>query len=623
MSERRVELPPPSRPPHVRRPGRGPGGRTRSWHSAPRGGQRSAAGQGRRLPRPRWLTLLPLLLLLAACSVAPRLYTSADERQGAALTVRELTIGNATKSVLSWSAEVIGSDLRLRDEAGNAVSEGELGPNESVTYTLGPPSGSGDQYGARSGILRIRSTGGNRVIPFDFGELTRCQAPPQATPGEPRPVGRQVLVSYEAPVGLQGALLAATTAATRASLTAAHGLAALEVGAGSQPDLLLAPAGTDVDALIAALTADPRVRAADRNYYLELQARPSDPYYDYQWAPQSFGLEEAWAHAGAAQREVVIAIIDSGVALSHPDLAAKLLPGYDFERGSPLTEPPPVPRTASTFEKASHGTHVAGIAGALSDGVGVVGVAYDADIRLLPVKVFDDCGQGGDVNGLIKAIRWAAGLPVEGAPPNPHPADVINMSLGVTGQRALIDAAAREAAEAGVVLVAAAGNHAKGASGRATQVLSPANGPDVLGVGSVDHDELRSWFSNYGAGLDLMAPGGFGEVGADPGGLCGWTSSEQKPPSILSTVPFVPDTDPRLGYACMAGTSMASPYVAGVAALLLATDPSLSADDVRQRLLDTTKQTAATSDARQYGNGLVCADAAVGADTLCGEPRLP
>src|SRR5690606_1602317 len=143
------------------------------------------------------------------------------------------------------------------------------------------------------------------------------------------------------------------------------------------------------------------------------------------------------------------------------------------------------------------GTHVAGIAAAIGDnGIGITGVAYGAAIKLVPVKVFDDVGAGGSIAGLVDAIRWAAGLAINGVPPNANPAAVINMSLGVAGSHPALEAAALDAWKAGSLLVAAAGNHNAVIPDRG--VLSPANAPCVIAVGSVDDDGQVSTFSNHG-----------------------------------------------------------------------------------------------------------------------------
>src|SRR5690606_11766497 len=135
------------------------------------------------------------------------------------------------------------------------------------------------------------------------------------------------------------------------------------------------------------LLDDPRVLYAQRNYYLELQGVPNDPYLaDLQWNLTHFGLPEAWEVYDAVPTpgDVVLAVLDSGVFASHPDLAPKLLPGWDFHGRDSNTEP----GVPDDHNDAAHGTHVAGIAAAVGgDGIGVAGVAFGPEFKVVPVKV--------------------------------------------------------------------------------------------------------------------------------------------------------------------------------------------------------------------------------------------
>ncbi len=324
-------------------------------------------------------------------------------------------------------------------------------------------------------------------------------------------------------------------------------------------------------------------------------AATSDPLFAEQWGLNQINAEQAWATStGAGQ---VIAIVDSGVDLSHPDLAAKLVPGAtftgcatqpngcgngDWESGN--TSDPPSP----------HGTHVAGIAAAITNnGAGIAGVAPDA--QLMPVKVLTEAG--GSFEEIAAGIRWAAD----------HGADVINMSLGaIPGVQALVltglitDAqeAIAYAVSRGVVVVAAAGNDGASICGE------PSFDPGALCVTSTDRNELRSWFSNFGVkpGLDVVAaPGGAGLVFCED--------------DVVSTVPAGSEgACGSGGYDYYGGTSMAAPHVAGVAALLTAQGRSVT------EVFDVLKSTARTPGAGLrgvytpvYGYGIVDAAAAVAA----------
>jgi serine protease len=216
-------------------------------------------------------------------------------------------------------------------------------------------------------------------------------------------------------------------------------------------------------------------------------------------------------------------------------------------------------------------------------------------VRVVPIRVFDDSGQGGaDALIVAEAIRWAAGLPVNGVNPNPYPAQIINVSLGADAVSWTLNEAVQQARDAGAIVVAAAGN-----ASRTTGITTPANAPGAVAVGSVDHNYQRSSFSNFDAGgrrtVDLMAPGGLG------------------PSSCRTVLSAVPGNT----YGCKLGTSMAAPFVAGVAALVWSQNPSWTADEVIARL----KETAYFDDSwdpNEYGAGVVCADAALGAATTCG-----
>lgn len=589
---------------------------------------------------PAW-SLALLLCLLTACTTPPRLATSADDLQGSAYASTNIAVRNAGGSMLHWTFHSDNPHVVLLNQFGSTVTGGALAPGHSAALHIAVLGRVVDPVVGLNATLHFESNGGSRQVLFSAGATGSCSAQPASARtsnygsgghSQPVPVGSEILVSYRLPgtgptlgtnstgAGSTGADAAGAELSTyqlayqaRAALSSEHGLRTLEAANGAGPDVLAAPHGTDVDALVARLATDPRVAAVQRNYYVELQwngGAPSDPFYEAQWNLSEFGVPEAWAAlTQAPQRDVVLAVLDSGVDSHHPDLAAKMLPGFDFFRNSPTTDPPLLTADAADFGTVSHGTHVAGIAAAIGDEVGVIGVAFGPSVRILPVKLFDDCGERGRLDTLVKAIRWASGLPVAGAPLNENRADIINMSLGVAGRHPVLDQATSEAWRAGVLLVAAAGNNSAG-------VLSPGNGADVLAVGSVDHDRVRSAFSNFGAGLDVMAPGGYGTTGSSAEVMCAPTSDST---TVLSTVPHLPGAPAERNYACFAGTSMAAPFVAGVAALLLTQDATLTAQDVKQALVATARLEPHMN-AAEYGAGIVCADAALGASTQCGAP---
>lgn len=373
--------------------------------------------------------------------------------------------------------------------------------------------------------------------------------------------------------------------AARAALRSSHGLSVVRrLG----PSLELVRSEGDPWSAAERLLHDGRVRFAHPNVRLAPLALSDDPSLPDQWHLLGFGVPEAWDRE-RGNGTVTVAVIDSGLDLVHPDLAGRIEPGWDFYDGDP-----------DPGSDDLHGTHVTGIVGANGDdGVGVAGVAPDG-VRLLPIKVFDDTGvdgEGRSIESVVTALRWAAGMAVEGPPTRPAPVQVANLSLGTAGSYEVVPAleqAVRAARERGVLVIASAGNE-----GRARGVTAPANGPCAVAVGSVDEDFERSWFSNYDAdavAVDLVAPGG--------------VSLDRRP--VLSTAP---DGD----YARLSGTSMAAPFVAGVAALLASDDPTLSAEELLERLLRGAYRPPG-GDALELGFGVPCPDGVLGAGTVCGLP---
>ena len=256
------------------------------------------------------------------------------------------------------------------------------------------------------------------------------------------------------------------------------------------------------------------------------------------WAAAALDLDGAHALAtGAGQ---TVAVIDSGVELlpsPHPDLAASLVPGTDFVDGDnvPDDEANGVDDDGNGLidEASGHGTHVAGI---------VHQVAPDA--KIMPIRVLDSDGNGSESN-VARAMLWAAS----------HGATVVNLSLGQTGSSTIIKDAAEELRRDGVVVVAAAGNDG------GYQTEFPASIRCVLGVAGTDRTDTVSTFSTLGSWVDVGAPA----------------------EDVQSTFPFFPS-----GYATWSGTSMASPFVAGQAALLLSMNRWLSVGDVMTYIKGTT-----------------------------------
>ncbi|WP_153399086.1 S8 family peptidase, partial [Ornithinicoccus halotolerans] len=349
--------------------------------------------------------------------------------------------------------------------------------------------------------------------------------------------------------------------------------------------------------LVRALESRPDVEHVDRDIRLTAAWTPNDPDYRTQWHYQNttggIRLPQAWDNTRG--EGVMVSVLDSGLT-SHPDLDGNVVAGYDFVDANLSRDGDgwdPNPRDEGDWCEAPsswHGTHVAGTVAAVTDnGTGVAGVAPRAGLQ--PVRVLGACG--GYLSDIAAAVRWAAGAQVNGAPTNTTPADVINMSLGGSSDSCppAMQAAIDVAVGRGATVVVAAGNDGTEAS---TSV--PANCANVVTVAASTSSGSRAGFSNYGRVVDVTAPG----------------SSILSTSNTGSTVPAQP------GYAWMGGTSMAAPHVAGLAALMLQLDPSLTPAQVEGHL-KAGARVMPGSCTGGCGAGLVDAQATVGR-LLAGTP---
>jgi subtilisin family serine protease len=312
--------------------------------------------------------------------------------------------------------------------------------------------------------------------------------------------------------------------------------------------------GVDVQQAIEELAADPSIEYAEPDYVLTTAVIPNDLSFGQQWGMNNTGqliiygsvgssgkpdadidLPEAW-NITRGSRDTIIAIIDTGVDLTHPDLAFKLVPGYNFI--SPFSPPQ---------DDGGHGTHVAGTAAAVTNNAtGVAGVCWEC--RIMPLKALGV--NAGSTTTVSAAIRYAVD----------HGAHVINLSLGGPAGNETLLSAVRYAYAANVPIVAAMMNEAKTYPDR---VYYPAAYPETIAVGSTDKMDLRSDFSSYGNHIDLSAPGS----------------------EILSTYWVTPD---QHNYAYLWGTSMATPHVAGVLGLMRSVAPQLGIEQLRIILRSST-----------------------------------
>jgi serine protease len=367
------------------------------------------------------------------------------------------------------------------------------------------------------------------------------------------------------------------------------------------------------------LMALPEVAYAEPDLILQHTLLPNDPQYASEWhyfAPSAgnYGINApaAWdITTGAAG--VVVAVIDTGIT-DHADLSGRTVPGYDFigdvlvandgngrdaDPGDPGDWITAAENSSGYFagcgagDSSWHGTHTAGTVGAASNnGLGVAGVNWNS--KILPVRVLGKCG--GYTSDIADGMRWAAGLSVVGVPNNPNPARVLNLSLGgFDSCGSTTQTAINAITAAGTTVVVSAGNSNANAAG-----FTPANCNGVITVAATDRDGARAYYSNYGATVEISAPGGAQGFGNDPDGVL----------STLNTGTQGPLADTYVYYQ---GTSMAAPHVSGVASLLYSLDPSLAPAQVLQVLQDTVTHfpSGSTCNTSNCGSGIVNAGAAV------------
>lgn len=367
----------------------------------------------------------------------------------------------------------------------------------------------------------------------------------------------------------------------------------------------------EVNAIAGELRAqDTSVEYAEPDRIMTALFTPNDPRYAEQWAyfetTAGLRMPAAWDQSNGSG--VTVAVIDTGYR-PHADMSGKFVAGYDFiadtfiandgnGRDSDASDPGDSTRAgecgngqpSQDLSASWHGTHVAGTIGAnTNNSSGVSGVAFGA--KILPVRVLGKCG--GYTSDIADAMIWSSGGAISNVAANANKARVINMSLGGGGacdsttQNAINSVRSRGA----VVIVAAGNSNADAAN------FSPANCQGVVTVAAVNRSGGRSYYSNYGSVVDVAAPGGDMRNGAGNGIL-----------STLNSGATAPGAD---SYAFFQGTSMATPHVAGVAALMLAKDASLTPDEIEKRLKATAR--AFPASCAGCGAGIIDASAALGA----------
>ncbi len=342
----------------------------------------------------------------------------------------------------------------------------------------------------------------------------------------------------------------------------------------------------DIETVTSNLSASDLVEYAEPNFVAYAtgapvlaphQAIPNDPFFQYPWDMEAIQMPQAWDMSTG--QGVTVAVLDTGIAYENyqtfkqaSDLAGTtFVNGYDFINGD--THP---------NDDNGHGTHVAGtLAQTTNNGEGVAGVAYNASI--MPVKVLDSLGQG-TYAGIIQGIDFAVA----------NGAKVINLSLsGHSGSQAL-EEAVNQARAQDVLVVAAVGNN----NGL---VEYPARYDSVLAVGAVRFDKSRARYSNVGPQVDVVAPGGDNQIDQNNDGFGDGIVQQTFKPGEINT----------FRYLFMEGTSMATPHVSGLAALLLSKDPSLSPDELENVMKSSALDLGPSGVDEEYGAGLIQAASAL------------
>ena len=341
----------------------------------------------------------------------------------------------------------------------------------------------------------------------------------------------------------------------------------------------------DGDAVAAVLARHPAIASSELDHSVRLTLDPNDQYYRTdpyvglgQWGIRKASVDKAWDVARGAS-SVTVAVLDTGIDPTHPDLTGAIAPGTAFV-SVPSSECDP----ASTNDDDAHGTHVAGVVAATGNNTsGIAGVGFG--VKVMAIKVLDCTGQGSlsDVaNGIVYAVD--------------HGAKVINMSLGSQFDSTALRSAVTYAVNKNVLVVSAAGNC--GTTGDRCTTLNqteyPAAYPEVVSVGATDTDDTVAFFSSRNVTVDVSAPGR----------------------RVVSTTPTYQTLRSRRGgstlnYGVFSGTSQASPFVAGLAALILSAEPTLSATAVFERLRTTADDLGAAGRDDGYGSGRVNALRAV------------
>ena len=352
----------------------------------------------------------------------------------------------------------------------------------------------------------------------------------------------------------------------------------------------------------------PGIKNVYPNFRRQLQLVPNDPDYSKQWNLEAMNLPDAW-DITTGSSDVIVAVIDTGVYMDHEDLQGQFVQGYDFvsdvaisQDGDGIDRNPDDPGDGYSLAGSSwHGTYVASILGAkTNNNLGLAGVSWNT--KIMPLRVF---GRGGFATSfdIIQAVLYAAGLENSSGELPSQRADIINLSLGGSGSNSAFAKLYRDLYDEGIIVVAAAGN--KSSSG----LSFPASYPGVFSVSALDRDGERALYSNYGSMVDIAAPGGF--ITAEFNEDDELVINDQD--GIYGATVDVSTGSRQSSYDFVQGTSMSTPAVAGMFALMKSVYPSLTAKDVDAllQLGSLTDDLGNTGRDNLYGHGSANAKKAV------------
>lgn len=358
------------------------------------------------------------------------------------------------------------------------------------------------------------------------------------------------------------------------------------------------------------------IESASPNFIYRAMREPNDTYYSYQEHYRQIRLPQAWdiTTGTPATGDVIVAVIDTGLATDHEDFTGQLVTGYDFisdpasaRDGDGIDADPHDPGTSEIpGESAFHGTHVAGtVAAATNNSRGVAGVSWGA--KIMPLRVLGLGGSGSSYD-IEQAVRYAAGMVNDSGTLPAQSADIINLSLGGSGYVQNSQDLYTQFHNSGVIVIAAAGNS------NSSTLFYPASYDGVISVSAMDWDNNKAPYSNYGSAVDIAAPGG--DLSVDNNG-------DSYSDGILSCVINDSTGDRQSNYGFLQGTSMASPHVAGVVALMKAVYPGLTPAAL-DSLLSSGEMTNDLGDTGRddiYGYGMIDALKSVqAAEVAAGNP---